>query len=421
MIFQYLKKVTSNQFLRNVGWLGSAELANRIFRLATTVVIARILTQYDYGLVAIVLTIYEIANIFTLRSGMGSKLIQTDVDDLEVFCNTAYWMNWVLCLSLFAVQCALAFPIAWIYSEPRVIMPICALSITYLLIPTFAVQSALTFRENRLYVSALCNVVQSFFSNILTIILALMGFGMWAIVLPIILTMPVWIFINRAYHPWRVSRGVSFDRWRELLGFSSNILGVELLDKLRGNIDYLIVGRFLGVDALGLYFFAFNAGLGISTNVINTLTWSLFPYLCEVNSDIPKLKDRYFSSLKNIAKIIFPLVLLQTTLAPFYVPIVFGERWIAAIPILIIICLSALPRPFGRATGTLLQAVNLPRVDLAFNIIFTITFIIALLLTVNFGMLPLAISVLATHVLGMGIFSVWGNRYVFSKTFSVKS
>ncbi|MHC5831979.1 MAG: oligosaccharide flippase family protein, partial [Nostoc sp.] len=101
-----------------------------------------------------------------------------------------------------------------------------------------------------------------------------------------------------------------------------------------GNIDYLIIGRFLGINALGIYYFAFNAGLGISQNVINAFTSALFPHLCAARGDLKELKERYFSSLKFTAIIVVPLILLQSSLAPFYVPIVFGQKWVTAVPIL---------------------------------------------------------------------------------------
>jgi O-antigen/teichoic acid export membrane protein len=415
MLISKVRDKLSSQYIRNVGWMGGAELANRIFRLGTTVVVARALTPYDYGLVAVILTTNEIANVFTLRAGIGAKLIQASKDDVDILCDTAYWMNWILCIALFIIQCLTAFPIAWFYGDNRVILPICVIALVYLMLPMYAVQGALIFRENRLNIIALCNVTQSLVSSVMTVIFALLGMGMWAIVLPIVLTNPIWVIINIINHHWRPTKSFTLYRWQEITGFAINVLGVELLNKLRANLDYLIIGRFLGIDILGIYYFAFNAGIGISLNVINTLTWSLFPHLCEVRENIQEIRRRYVSSLKTIACIIIPLVLLQSSLAPFYVPIIFGKKWIEAIPILVVICLSAIPRPFAEATGHLLKAIDQPSIDLYFNLLFTVIFVIGLLITVNWGIFWVALSVLVTHLVAMPIFTGWANRYVFSK------
>lgn len=412
MIINKLKQQFSSKFIRNVGWMGGGELANRIFRLGTTVVLARLLSSQDYGLAAIVLTTKDFATIFTLRSGIGGKLIQADDQDVEVFSNTSYWLNWLLCIALFTIQCVAAFPIAFFYKNNQVVLPICISAIEYLLLPIFAIQMALVNRESRFKITALASTLQSLFANIATIILAFLGMGMWAIVLPGVLSTPVWIFVAYKSHSWRPTKKFSLYRWREIVDFGKNVLGVELLDKLRANLDYLLVGRFLGVDALGIYFFAFNAGLGISMNVINVLTWPLLPHFCEARGNLQVLKEKYFTSIKTIASVIIPLVLLQSSLAPFYVPIIFGQKWVIAIPILVLVCLSALPRPFASASGMLLIAVNKPDIDLKWNLIFTVFLAILLMVSMQWGILAVAVAVLIAHLVAMPIFSLWASKYV---------
>jgi O-antigen/teichoic acid export membrane protein len=408
-----LRSMLSGQFLRNVGWLGAAEVLNRFLRLGTTVTLARVLSPYDYGLAAVILTTQEIAQVFTLRLGLGAKLIQAPEEDLDELCHTVYWMNWLLCIGMFGLQCLLSWPIAQIYGNNAVILPICIIAINYLLLPTFAVQGSLIFRENRMNIAALCNALQSLVGNVLTILLALAGCRFWAIVLPILLTLPVWVIVNRANHAWRPSLPFSFVRWRELARFAINFLGVELLTKLRANLDYLLVGRFLGIEALGLYYFAFNAGLGISLSVIQSLTWSLYPHLCEMRNNLAGMRQRYFSGLKTIALIIVPMVLIQSSLARFYVPIVFSPKWVEAVPILVIICLSAIPRPFSEAASMLLQSLDRRRVDLCWNLIFTGAFMIALASAIPFGIYGVAISVLLIHAIAIPVFSLWVNASVF--------
>ncbi|MCC5652799.1 lipopolysaccharide biosynthesis protein [Nostoc sp. XA013] len=415
MLIEKLKQKLSSKFIRNVGWLGGAELANRIFRLATTFTLARIFSPNDYGLVAVVLTTNEFASVFTLRSGIGSKIIQANQEEVKVICNTSYWLNWILCGSLFIIQCIAAFPIALFYGNNQVILPICIVALVYLMLPIFMIQSALIQRENRLNITALCNVTQSLITNILTIVLAILGMGMWAVVLPIVLTTPVWIVINYINHPWRPPNSFGLERWQEITNYGKDILGVELLIKLRSNIDYLLVGRFLGIQALGIYYFAFNAGLGISLNVINAFTSALFPHLCAVRENFKQLKERYFSSLKSTTIFVAPLIILQASLAPFYVPIVFGQKWVAAIPVLVLICLSALPLTLYNPTYQLLNAVGKTHINLYWNLTYTVFFAICLLIAVKWGIFWVAITVLFCQGLAQPIFSVWVIRYIFGK------
>jgi O-antigen/teichoic acid export membrane protein len=415
MFIVKLKQKLSDRFVRNVGWMGGAELVNRVFRLGTTVILARLLSPQDYGLAAIVLTVKEIAFVFTLKSGISNKLVQADDKDLEILSNTAFWINCILCIFLFLFQCLAAFAIAWFYQDNRIILPVCIIALEHLLMPSYAIQTCLILRENRLNIIALGNVLQSMANNIITMIFALMGFGLWAIVLPILLGSPlVWIFIARKYHSWRPKKTFTLERWQEIVNFGKNVLGIDLLDKLRSNLDYLIIGRFLGVEALGLYFFAFNAGLGISLNLINVMMWSLFPYLCAVRNNWEQFRSKYFSSIKTIALVIIPLVILQSSLAPFYVPLVFGDRWVAGIPILMLICLSAIPRPFEKAASSLMLAIDKTDIDLKWNVFFTLIFSLAIVCVVKQGVLAVAITVLLVHLIAMPIYTIWATRYVFA-------
>ncbi len=392
-----------------------SELIPRIFRLGVTVVLARYLTPYDYGLGAIILTVNEFARV-VMGIGIDAKIIQSEQQNLEALCNSAYWLNWVVFFGLFVFQCLVAFPISWFYHDIRLILPICLSAIPYLIWPIAAVQCALIYRGNQLKICAITNTIQNSISYISSALLAFSGMGVWSIVLPGIIVSPIAVFVYYTSHPWRPTKGFTTKHWYEILSFGKNLLGVQLLKALRNNLDYLIVGRFLGVKELGIYFFGFNAGLGISLSAISALNSALFPHLCATRSDWFEFRKTYLSSLKTISLVIIPLVFLQSGFAPLYVPVIFGQKWIVAIPILILICLSAVPRPFADAASQLLVAIGKPNLDLRWNIIFTGIFAAAMLIGVHWQAIGVATSVLLVHVICLPLFTFLATRYVFYKT-----
>ncbi|MFM2310852.1 MAG: hypothetical protein RLZZ04_128 [Cyanobacteriota bacterium] len=414
MILNKVKNILSGQFVRNVGWLGAAEFVNRIFRLGTTVTLARVFSTQDYGLMAVIYTIFDLATVFIFKGGIGAKIIQTDEEKIDTTCNTSYWLNWLLCGGLFLIQCLSAYPIARFYDNNQLILPICTISLMYLVYPFFLVHCALIERENRLKIIAICNAVQSILINVITVSLALLGFGIWSIVWSMMLTMPIWLVITWKNHSWRPPKAFSLKDWREIVSFSKNLLGVELLTKLRLNLDYLIVGRFLGVEQLGLYYFAFNAGSGITNNIVNSLMSALFPHLCGVRSDRQQLKERYYKSLQTISLTIIPVVVLQSSLSPLYVPVIFGEKWIAAIPILILICLSVIPTTFKHGSSLLLNAIDRTHISLYFDLVYTIVFALSIILSVQWGILAVAVVVLVINLLFSTFISIYSHREAFS-------
>jgi PST family polysaccharide transporter len=412
--FEYkLKQFLSGQFVRNVSWLGTAELANRIFRLATTVTLARTFSPQDYGLMAIIYTTIDFANIFTLKGGIGGKIIQADEQDVKNICDTSYWLNWMLCGAIFLIQCFVAFIIAKFYENNQILLPILTISFVYLFLPIYMIQSAMIERENRLKVIAIGNVAYSLFSNAIIVTFAILNMGIWAIVWGTLFATPIWIIVAYVNHPWRPPKYFTLKGWRKIINYGGNLLGVELIGMIKWNLDYLIVGNYLGIEALGIYFFAFNAGLGIGLNVLGTFTSALFPYLCEVRGEIQLLKRHFFSSLKKTSAILIPLIIVQSSLAPFYIPIIFGQKWINAIPVVVLLCLSALPFSLSRSTYVLLNAVDKPRLNFYLQLVYTIIFAVSLLIAIKWGIYWVAVSVLISNLLTLVIGSIWAIRYVF--------
>jgi O-antigen/teichoic acid export membrane protein len=410
-----LKQILSGAYLRNVGWMAGAEIANRIIRLLSTVILARMFSPQDYGLMAVIYTISDFFQVFTLRGGVGSKIIQADEKDLHAVCNTAYWLNWIVCGSLFIIQCAIAFVLPYFAYDPHLTLPLCLIGFSYLAYPLFVVPLILIERENRFKFAAVCNVITSLVTTTVVVTLVLLGMGIWAIVWSMLLSATVWIILTRKFHTWKPPLQFSLERWREVLGFGSNLLINDLLNKVRANVDYLIVGKYLGIEALGLYYFAFNAGSGITLSILNTFMSPLYPYICAAKNDYWQFKQRYFSSLKKVSIILVPIILLQAALAPIYVPIIFGTKWNSAILVLILICLSVIPRIYSWAALLLLNAINKTRISLYISMASTTIFIISILAVVHNGIIWVAAAVFLDSLLASSVAIFWTHRFALRK------
>lgn len=410
---QQLLNRSDNEFLRNLGWLGASELFVRVTRLVTAIVLARVMDPVIFGVAALVLTINELIRVFN-RNGIGAKIVECDDHELTDICNTAYSLNVLFCIGLFILQCLIAYPLAQFYSTPELVPMLQVLSITYLLMPLGMVQASLVQREQRLKTVALIDGGQVGIDNVITTVLALAGLGAWAIVLPKFLTSPIWVFGFRHSHEWRPSRPfISFELWRDVLKFGRYYLSIEILKTARLNIDNMIIARLLGMEALGLYYFARNAGLGFSLTLINAINSALYPNLCDAKNNMPELKRRFTRNLKQIALIAVPLISLQAGLAFIYVPIVFGEQWITAIPILTLLCISALPRPLAESASALAMATGHIELDFKWNIVFTAIFIITVGIAATINLTVIATAIVVIYLLSHPIYLAFVWRTVF--------
>ena len=420
-MFEKLKKSllsSDNTFLRNMGWLGASEVVVRLTRLLTAIVLARFLDPLEFGLAALVLTVNELIRVFS-RNGIGAKIVQCDDSELDQICNTAYRLNMLFCIILFMLQCGLAYPLAYWYDTPELVLMLQILSLTYLLMPFAMVHAALVQREQNLKSVAMINGGQVAVDNIITAILAVVGLGAWAIVLPKFLTAPIWLLGYRRAIKWSPSGPVfSFALWREVLEFGRYFLSIEVLKTARLNLDNMVIGRVLGMEALGIYYFARNAGLGFSLTLINAVNSALYPNLCEVRSSLPALKARFKSNIKRISLIVFPLLLAQAGLSFWYVPIVFGEQWVHAIPVLALLCLSAIPRAFSESASALMLATGRIRGDFVWNISFTVLFVASVSIAAGTSLFATASTILCLYVLTNPLYFiyVWRSSFGSIKT-----
>lgn len=412
---QYLSNnLFSNRFVRNTSWIGLSELMARVSRLLTAVVLARYLSLEEFGIAALALTVHELVKVFN-ENGIGAKIIQVPEDQLEAVCNTAYRLNWIVCGGLFVLQCLLAFPIAAFYEQPALVWMIIALAFVYLLMPVALVQAFLIQRQNRLKVTALVAGTQVTVDNFLTAILAVAGLGAWAVVIPKLLVAPIWVIGTMRNQHWKFNPNSGYAHWREILNFGKHVLGVELLKAMRLQLDNLIIGAFLGIEALGIYFFAHNAGLGISLSLTRAFNTALFPHLCESKGDRLEIRKKFFHAQKIIACVLIPVILLQSLLAPWYVPLVFGEKWIPAIPVLLLLCLSAIPRPFGEGASEVMRTIDKPKIDFYWSIIFSFLFIAGIFIGLPWGIVGVAVAILTVHIIGLPAYTYWVTKNYLPK------
>jgi teichuronic acid exporter len=325
----------------------------------------------------------------------------------------------LICAALTVLQFLIAWPIAWIYDDSSIAWPIAAMGLIYLATPLCNIQAALQQREGRLGRFALANAVQVITDNLLTVVFALLGFGMWAIILPKILVAPIWVVFMRSGHTWRPRAGVSpslFHGWRDIARFGRRVLGVELLTTLQSNMDNILVGYFLGMNALGLYYFAFNSGLGITLGLINAAGVAVYPHLCEAKDDREALRKRTWKTMRAFSLVLVPVILLQAMLSPLYVPIVFGTQWVDAIPALALICLSALVRPVANVSSQLLKTVGQPDFELKWQFVTTLVLGLALVVACQVDIIAVAAAVFLVQTLMLSFFAISTWSMVFRRT-----
>lgn len=399
----------SRLILRNFGWMGGLQLAARVLRILTIILAARLLAPEDYGLAALVLAANEIFHVFS-HGSVSSKLIQVPKAELSACKVNVYWLSWLLCIALTLLQMVSAYPLSQFYQQPGIVAPLLVLALSYLVLPLATVHSAMLIRNGRLNVVAKSEWLQSVVEAILTLILVLADFGFWALVLPKAMVAPLWVFYIRSNYVWVLPREVCVSAWRSILGFGLPVALNDLLQVVRVHFSALLIGKVLGVEALGIYYFATNAGLGLSMGLIRSLNQVLFSYYCRHRHHSPCMDENVF--LRGAAVglgVMIPLILLQSILAPVYVPLLFGERWVneGVVPLLILLCISALPLPLVSGAGQALRAANRPLAELCGQVIYVVLSITVCCLVIEWGLYGVAFAGLCVNIVYCPLFAWW--------------
>jgi O-antigen/teichoic acid export membrane protein len=372
-----LSHVINDRLVRNMGWYGLAELTSRVSRLITTIVLARVLTPADLGSAAIAITCFELIRVLT-NNGIGQMVIRCRDDDLSATCNTAYRASRLACVYICLFQIVVGAILGWVCGSSDIAAMIGSLALVYIIMVPGLLPVYLIMRKNRTRELAFVSTTQVCADNFLSAVLAIAGFGAWSIVLPKLLTAPIWLFGVRHHQPWKRCEHSGEVPFKDLIKFSTPIIASEVLGAVRLNVDKILVWGILGVDALGMYYFAFNAGVGLSMAFTSALSNSLYPDLARLVNDPEKLISRFDRVVLTVVVPIAVLILLQASLAPIYVPVVFGMKWASAAGLVSILCFAAITKPFSDSALLLLRATGKSDIELRFMLIFTTVTLAAL-------------------------------------------
>jgi lipopolysaccharide exporter len=385
--------LTSGPFVRNLLAYGASEAAAKASRLLVVISVARSMGAAEIGVAAAAMAASDILKALT-ENGVGQRIIAASDEDLPAACRAARRIFWAWCVGLFLLQAGVGLAIFLASGNALLFGLIAILAAEYLFMPAGLVQAALAMRAGKMRQTAAIAGGQVVGANLMTAVLVLAWPSAIALVLPRLLSAPIWLVAMRRLHPWRPQRGPSAPL-APFLRFGGPVLGVELVKALRLQADKLVIGWLLGAEALGLYFMAFNAGLGLAGSFSVAFSTVLFPHLCTAPDRTAALRQAVLAAMGLIA----PVVILQALAAPWYVPLLFGAGWDEVSGIVSILCLAAIPGVLWSSAAGWLRAEGRPGIEFAVTAAMTAALIANTALMAPFGLTHIAIGYLAVATL----------------------
>ena len=349
-------------------------------------------------------------------SGLGNALIQKkNADDLDF--STVFYFNIAVCLALYGVMFAVAPLIARFYEMPELTPVVRVLSLTLVISGVKNVQQAYVSRNmlfKRFFFSTLGGTVGA---AVIGIWMAYRGYGVWALVAQNLFNLTLDTLILWLTVKWRPKLIFSFERLKGLFSYGWKLLASALLDTAYRDLRQLIIGKLYTSDDLAQY----NRGEQFPKLIIGNINTSIDSVLLPTMSSEQDHKERVRSmtrrAIRTSTYLMMPMMVGLAVCAEPLVRFVLTEKWLPCVPFLRIFCFSYAFYPIHTANLNAIKAMGRSDMFLKLEIIKKTVDLIVLLITMWYGVMAMAYSLMHMSFVGQLINS-WPNRKLLDYKYS---
>jgi lipopolysaccharide exporter len=399
--------------LSNTKWTILSSVINGIITIAIGAVLARLLNPDVFGLTAIGFLVIAFAGYF-VKLWVGPALIQKEqLSNGEI----SFAISFSMVIGFIATIVIFLFSslIASIFNKPESTQVIEALSLLLWITSFSAPVIGLLRRNMRFKTLSIVSIAQTVLTGILSIIMAVLGLGVWSLIWPLIISqllgLLVLFLLLRQSYPIKLS--FSFSGHGYLLKFGSKYTLISILEYFGSNLDTIFMGRLFSLSQLGVYNRAYKLAYLPSENLIASITSVMFP----VFSRLQNQKEEF---VKTQNRLFVFVGLLSTCIAMGMVPagkdivlVLLGPQWISSIPILVVI-LFAVPFDFMSVTlGLSFDATGNLNEKIKIQITSLITLLIGIIFLYPYGPIGIATALVIAHLIRF-IYYLLSNKIIFS-------
>jgi len=378
------------QAFNGVKWTTFSSVINAILQLAQLMILARYLSPHDFGLLSILMVVVGFSRVF-VDFGLSKAIIyKKNISNSQL--STLYWLNILLSVCIFIILYFISSFIANFYNESMLESLIILIS-SSLVIQAFGQQFRTLFqKELQFNILAKIDIFAAIISFIVAICLAINGFGIYALVYPILIMALIksilLVYIGLQHHKPKFVFNIL--EVKEFLSFGSYTVGNGIVSTIATQIDVLIIGKLLGTETLGLYSIIKELILRPAQLINPIITKVAFPTMSKVNHDINQVRRIYLKLINYISSVNFPIYIASFILAQEIITIFLGEKWLNGVEIFQILSIWGLVRSISSPIGTLIMSLGKPQYEMYFNVFIMFYMPCVLFLVIPFGIIGVA-------------------------------
>lgn len=381
-----------------IKWTGISTGINTSLHFVTLVVLARLLSPSDFGLMGMVMVVIGFAQAFA-DMGLSKAIIQRrNVEESHL--SSFFWINVLSGIVIFTCI-TLIGPIAVIYfKESSLSNYLIFAAFIFLITPGGQIFRTILQKELKFKTLSKVDIAGTVMYSVSAIGFAIAKFGVLSLIfgqlIRSLFSVCILFFIFR--NNWLPRFHFSIKEIRSYLSFGAFQMGERAVNYLGANIDYIIIGRFLGPTALGFYSLAFQMMIFPLTKINPIITEVAFPAFSKIQDDNSRMRRGYCKAINYISMLTFPMLVGMFVVAPEFIILVYGTKWEPTIIVLQIFCLVGIFKSLGNPVGSILLAKGRADIGFYWNVFALILVSIAVIVGVNWGIVGVAVAILIVQV-----------------------
>ncbi|MDE6480078.1 MAG: lipopolysaccharide biosynthesis protein [Muribaculaceae bacterium] len=405
-----------NKTVKGTIWSSLERFSVQGIQFVVMIIMARILTPADYGLVGM-LAIFIAISQSLVDSGFSQALIRKQ-DRSEIDNSTVFYFNIAVGIVMYLILFFSAPLIADFYNEPLLVPITRAIGLSVVFNSLAVVQRALLTVKLDFKTQAKASLIGALISGAIGIGMAYTGFGVWAIVWQQLLNLAIITTLLWILSHWKPVWAYSWKSFRELFNFGSKLLASGLLDTIYKNLYLIVIGKFFKASDLGYYTRAHQFTDFASSNITGIFQRVTYPVLSTIQDNDERLADVYRRLLKTSAFIIFPLMMGLGAIAKPMILSFLTKEWLFSAVLIQILCFSQMWYPVHAINLNLLQVKGRSDLFLKLEIIKKIVITITLCITLPFGLIPMCWGMLANSIIALVINTHYTGKLIHLGFFS---
>jgi PST family polysaccharide transporter len=353
-------------------------------------ILARLVAPEDFGIVSLAGVFVSLAQVFLVQ-GFSDAVIQRE-DLTPDHCSTAFWSNVAIAAVFFVATVAGANLIAAAFGQPRLAEVLRWLSLVFVSTSLISIHQAVFKRELQFASFAMRALVGITLGGVVGVVMALQGYGVWALVGQQLTNGAASILVIWSTSEWRPRLRFSPRCFREMAGFTANVIGSNLVGFLYKKLDVFLIGFFFTAELLGYYYLVQRLLITMGLLTLSTVQSIVMPVLSRLQHDPGRFRYVFAQTIQLVHSLYLPVVLGIGLVASPLVPLLFGAKWQPSVLLTQIMSLNAFFAVFSFFSGPVLYAVGRPESHFRLSLAQVVVTAAVFLPMTYFGLTGVAIS-----------------------------